>query len=89
MSKKNDSPIQVKVVLLGDSGVRKTCIISRYISNLFEDNVKSTNRASYASKRVDYPKLKKSLILDIWDTAGQEKFKALTKFFIKMLQLLF
>ena len=73
----------VKVVLLGDSGVGKTCIISRYISNLFEDNVKSTNGASYASKRVDYPKLKKSLILDIWDTAGQEKFKALTKFFYK------
>ena len=73
----------IKIVLLGDSGVGKTCIISRYISGSFEANEKSTNGASYASKRVDYPDIKKSLILDIWDTAGQEKFKALTKFFYK------
>ena len=51
-----------KVVLLGDIWVGKRCIISRYISNLFEDNVNSINWASKASKKVDYPKLKKSLI---------------------------
>ena len=74
---------QCKVVLLGDSGVGKTCIISRYISNSFDANSASTNGASYASKKVDYPYLKKSLVLDIWDTAGQEKYKSLTKFFYK------
>ena len=82
MADKNNSG-GIKIVLLGDSGVGKTCIISRYISGSFEANEKSTNGASYASKRVDYPDIKKSLILDIWDTAGQEKFKALTKFFYK------
>ena len=76
-------PPSCKVVLLGDSGVGKTCIISRYISGQFDENTASTNGASYASKNVEYPELGKSLMFDIWDTAGQEKYKALTKFFYK------
>lgn len=72
-----------KVVLLGDSGVGKTCIISRYISGTFDENSATTNGASYCSKNVNYEKLNKNLLLDIWDTAGQEKYKALTKFFYK------
>ena len=82
----SDSGKQVtgnKIVLLGDSGVGKTCLISRFISGQFDENVNSTNGASYASKKVDYPHLGKSLVLDIWDTAGQEKYKSLTKFFYK------
>ena len=72
-----------KIVLLGDSEVGKTCLISRFISGQFDANVNSTNGASYASKKVDFPELGKSLVLDIWDTAGQEKYKSLTKFFYK------
>ena len=72
-----------KVVLLGDSGVGKTCIISRYISGSFDENSATTNGASYCSKNVSYDQLGKNLLLDIWDTAGQEKYKALTKFFYK------
>ena len=72
-----------KLVLVGDSGVGKTCLISRFISGHFDTEAKSTNGASYASKKVEYPELGKSLVLDIWDTAGQEKYKSLTKFFYK------
>jgi len=72
-----------KVVLVGESGVGKTCIISRFISGAFDSNVSSTNGASYASKNIQYDKLGKSLLLDVWDTAGQEKYRALTKFFYK------
>ena len=72
-----------KVVLVGESGVGKTCIISRFISGAFDFNVSSTNGASYASKNVQYEKLGKSLLLDVWDTAGQEKYRSLTKFFYK------
>jgi small GTP-binding protein len=72
-----------KLVLLSDSGVGKTCIISRYISGTFDENSATTNGASYCSKNVNYEKLGKNLLLDIWDTAGQEKYKALTKFFYK------
>jgi Ras-related protein Rab-22 len=72
-----------KVVLLGDSGVGKTCIISRYISGTFDQNSPSTNGASYASKIIAFEQLNKQISLDIWDTAGQEKYKSLTKFFYK------
>ena len=72
-----------KIVLLGDSGVGKTCIISRYISGAFDHNAPSTNGASYASKILNFEKFNKTISLDIWDTAGQEKYKSLTKFFYK------
>ena len=72
-----------KVVLLGDSGVGKTCIIKRFVSNSFESNMITTNAANYCSKMVKFENLGKSLLFDIWDTAGQEKYRALTKFFYK------
>ena len=77
-----------KVVLIGDSGVGKTCIISRFISNEFEKNLDSTDGASYGTKELYLPKLKKKIILDIWDTAGQERYKSLTKFFYKDAQII-
>ena len=40
----------VKAVLLGESGVGKTCIIARFINNTFENNIMSTTGASYAGK---------------------------------------
>ena len=82
MSSKRKPPC-CKVVLLGDSGVGKTCIISRYISGGFESNCPSTNGASYATKILEFNDIPKSISLDIWDTAGQEKYKSLTKFFYK------
>ena len=72
-----------KVVLVGESGVGKTCIISRYISGSYNDNCPTTNGASYCSKNVRYENLGKNLLLDVWDTAGQERYKSLTKFFYK------
>jgi len=83
MADTDQKPPNIKVVLLGDSGVGKTCLITRYISETFDQNTASTNGASYASKVVTYDKLGKTITLDIWDTAGQEKYKALTKFFYK------
>ena len=52
MSKKNDSPIQVKVVLLGETGVGKTSIIARFINNSFEEEVISTKGANFSSKTI-------------------------------------
>ena len=72
-----------KVVLLGESGVGKTCMVTRYISGIFEQSVVSTNGATFARKLINYPNLRKSLLLDIWDTSGQERYRSLTKFFYK------
>ena len=71
-----------KLVLIGDSGVGKTCIISRFIKGTFDPNSPS-NGASYVSKTIEIPELNQELALDIWDTAGQEKYRAITKFFFQ------
>ena len=73
-----------KVVLLGESGVGKTCIISRFINNTFEEGLMSTNGASYASKSATFPEYgNRTIKLEIWDTAGQEKYRALNQIFYK------
>jgi len=84
MSKKNDSPIQVKVVLLGETGVGKTSIIARFINNSFEEEVISTKGANFSSKTIIFKECKnKSLQFDLWDTAGQEQYRSLTMIFYK------
>ena len=73
-----------KVVLLGESGVGKTCIIARFINNTFEENLISTTGASYAGKTMTFDEYGgKSIKFEIWDTAGQEKYRSLTKIFYK------
>jgi small GTP-binding protein len=85
MGEEEDEEEEVcKVVLLGESGVGKTCIISRFINNTFEEGLMSTNGASYASKISTFPEYENRTIkFEIWDTAGQEKYRALNQIFYK------
>jgi small GTP-binding protein len=72
-----------KVVLLGDSGIgSKTSFINRVIDNRFDYNVNSTNGVSIASKTFEL-KNGKELIIEFFDTPGQEKYRALTKLIIQ------
>jgi len=73
-----------KVVLLGESSVGKTCIITRFIDNLFQQDVITTTGASYATKSILYKDYHNKIIkFEIWDTAGQEKYRSLTQIFYK------
>ena len=72
-----------KLVFVGDSGVGKTCIISRFIHGTFDSNQISTDGASYASKTIDVPGSDEGFTFDIWDTAGQERYKSLARIFFK------
>ena len=72
-----------KVVLIGESGVGKTAIISRFIRDSFEEGQETSTMASYISKEICIEECNLKLKLDIWDTAGQEKYRSLTKFFYK------
>jgi len=84
MSDDDDTAQTCKVVLLGESGVGKTCIIARFINNTFEENLISTTGASYAGKTMTFDEYGgKSIKFEIWDTAGQEKYRSLTKIFYK------
>ena len=71
-----------KIVLIGESGVGKTSIISRYINNSFDLQVLTSSSAQFISKTITLSD-DTALKLDIWDTAGQEKFRSLAKIFYK------
>lgn len=67
----------IKVVFIGDSGVGKTNILSRYCRDEFMLNSQSTIGVEFASKTIslDNGKIIKT---QIWDTAGQERYKSVT-----------
>ena len=71
-----------KVVLVGESGVGKTCIIAQFTSGKFDPSTVSSLTAQFIRKTLEFPE-GKSLTFDIWDTAGQEKYRALAKIFYK------
>lgn len=81
---KNEPTKNLKIVLIGESGVGKTCLLGRFLSNTFTENSLSSTNASYAGKIVKFDEYEgKSLKYEIWDTAGQELYKGLTKIFYK------
>jgi len=67
-----------KMVLIGDAGVGKSCIIHQYINNYFLESTTSTIGAQFAIKNVG-----NDVKLDIWDTAGQERFRSLLPMYLK------
>jgi small GTP-binding protein len=75
--------IPCKVVLIGESGVGKTSIISRYMTDTFSSTLGSTPGANFTTKTVFLKNENQSIKFEIWDTAGQEKFRSLAKVFYK------
>ena len=71
----------IKVILLGESGVGKTSIIKIFQQEQFNENVVSTLCCNFVNKSIEIEN--KEYILEIWDTAGQEKFRSLNQLFIK------
>ena len=76
-----EEPESIKITLIGNSGVGKTCIISRYIDDVFDEANTPTIGANYSEKTIN--KNGKDYELNIWDTAGQEKFHSVGKHFYK------
>jgi len=72
-----------KIVLAGDSGVGKSCLLSRYARNEFTLETKPTIGVEFLTKIVEMPnedpaEKPKCVKAQIWDTAGQERFRAIT-----------
>ena len=65
-----------KLVIIGDSGVGKSCILLRFADDTFTENYYSTIGVDFRFKCVDIGERKCKL--QIWDTAGQERFKTVT-----------
>ena len=65
-----------KLLLIGDSGVGKTCILFRFSDDQFNTSFISTIGIDFKIKTVDIDG--KRVKLQIWDTAGQERFHTIT-----------
>ena len=74
-------PLDIKMILLGDSGVGKTSIIGRYVDDSFSNDEASSSSMTYIQKKIKINNQK--INLSIWDTVGQEKYRSLTKLFFK------
>ena len=78
-----NEPDSVKVVLLGESGVGKTSIISQFTTHKFDPHRETSLSAQFISKTVEFSDINQSIKFDIWDTVGQEKYRSLAKIFYK------
>lgn len=66
-----------KIVLVGDSGVGKSNLLSRFTQNVFCDDEKSTVGVEFATRIIQMDD-GKYIKAQIWDTAGQERYRAIT-----------
>ena len=71
----------IKLVVIGDFGTGKTCIINSLLGKDFDSKSPATTGASYCSKSLILEG--HSFTADIWDTCGAEAYKSLTKFFLQ------
>lgn len=67
----------VKTVVIGDSGVGKTSTLCRFVRDVFETDVTPTLGVEFMSKVI--PREKRRIELQLWDTAGQELFRSVTR----------
>lgn len=74
-----------KVVLIGDSGVGKSNLLSRFTRNEFSLESKSTIGVEFATRSLDVDG--KVIKAQIWDTAGQERLVSFLAFFFMFLLL--
>jgi len=80
--KKYKKDILYKILLLGDWSVGKTCFLMRYTDNTFTDIHLSTIGIDYKLKNVTLEN-GETIKVQIWDTAGQDRYKSITKSYIK------
>mmetsp|Transcript_144050 Transcript_144050/g.203832 ORF Transcript_144050/g.203832 Transcript_144050/m.203832 type:complete len:207 (+) Transcript_144050:56-676(+) len=73
--------VLLKVIILGDSGVGKTCLMNQYVNRKFDNRYKATIGADFLTKELDVDGT--LVTLQIWDTAGQERFQSLGSAFYR------
>lgn len=72
---------EVKIILIGDASVGKSCIVQQYVTGTFQESTKATVGAAFISKDVELEG--HSYTLNIWDTAGQEAYRYLVPMYYR------
>ncbi|XP_065652605.1 ras-related protein Rab-22A [Hydra vulgaris] len=72
---------EIKLCLLGDSGVGKSSLVLRFVTDRFDIQSTATIGASFMSKTITFGE--NSYKYQIWDTAGQEKYKSLAPMYYR------
>ncbi|CAL6021917.1 Rab1a [Hexamita inflata] len=83
----NSSEREVKIVILGETFAGKTSILYRYVSDSFYEQPASTITASFYRKKIYIQNA--PVNLQLWDTAGQEKFQSITPLYYRTADIIF
>jgi small GTP-binding protein len=73
--------IHKKMIIVGNSAVGKTSIMERFVNDTFEEQILPTYQASQRAKIIQLSETNDKIKLNIWDTAGQEKHRSVTRMF--------
>ena len=76
-----DQDILFRVIIVGDTGVGKSCLLLRFRENTFNEQHNVTIGVDFGSKSIEIGST--SVKLQIWDTAGQESFRSITRSFYR------
>ena len=68
---------QLKVIMVGDSGVGKTCIVRRLLDDVYISATQATIGAAYQTRVIN------GVLLQIWDTAGQERYRSIVPIYFR------
>lgn len=81
MSLDEDYDVIYKIIIIGDSGVGKSNILSMYLRNEFKQDSKSTVGVEFGAKKLTINNT--TIKAQIWDTAGQERYRSITSTYYK------
>lgn len=74
--KQSEYDLLYKILLIGDSGAGKSCMLLRFADDSFTESYMSTIGVDFKIRTIDVDN--KVVKLQIWDTAGQERFRTIT-----------
>ena len=72
-----------KVILVGDTNVGKTSLVSMYAKATFNETQETTIGPQFTARFVEVPETGQRIKLQIWDTAGQEKYRSVTPIYYR------
>lgn len=84
---RQQEPQQHKVIVIGDSSVGKSSLVTSVMSRPFSPEHRSTIGTAYAAVEISPRAGMPPIELQLWDTAGEERFKSMTSFFYRKTQV--